>query len=479
MATFTTGAAVQYHSTSHGAWLDTLVEDSRANGEVQIACKPGYWMPLDEQKLKLRAVPSTPVSGGYPKADAKPGKQPAWAADQAIAYGQHGPQDARWAPLLDQSTVKSVHAAVDKLNEGTIACPGDFCLVYSASSQSYFILYQRGHRETVVERMLEQFRDSMASKAKLQEQLAKASGKLQAKEDVEVKLASVEECLKDKEVLEAKVASLEESLQEKGVLQAKLEKAQEKIHSLEAATDAGKEVQLRAAEDRQKVDELAAKLVSAEQETARIRVLYMSEQENCKQANQQCEALRKELSDAKGKLNSKDDLQDFLAAAEKELSLQKVLDEERDRRKQLQDNLKLETEAQQELRKELQEALKTIDTLQQEAARNKLLADNFVEHEKEVCTLKATEETLRAQIADLKLNLASAEAAQAAAEAKLKDHQAMQNLEQNEPVDNLKSQLDAQTKKGEELEKMLANLSVSPKNGETSSCSPDTEYPTK
>lgn len=54
---------------------------------------------------------------------------------------------AGWARLLDSSTVVSVNRAVELLNQGAIACPESICVVFSASSQAYFLLYRAGFRE--------------------------------------------------------------------------------------------------------------------------------------------------------------------------------------------------------------------------------------------------------------------------------------------------------------------------------------------
>jgi len=48
------GATLQYKSKSHSQWVDCVVEDVKPTGEVQMSCKPGYWMSLSEQAKRLR-----------------------------------------------------------------------------------------------------------------------------------------------------------------------------------------------------------------------------------------------------------------------------------------------------------------------------------------------------------------------------------------------------------------------------------------
>lgn len=48
---------MEYWSTSYSQWIETVVEQVRPTGEVQVACKPGYWMPTGEQSQKLREKP--------------------------------------------------------------------------------------------------------------------------------------------------------------------------------------------------------------------------------------------------------------------------------------------------------------------------------------------------------------------------------------------------------------------------------------
>lgn len=47
---------VQYFSETHDAWIDCVVTDVAAEGAVEVSCKRGHWMPLEEQLAKLRPI---------------------------------------------------------------------------------------------------------------------------------------------------------------------------------------------------------------------------------------------------------------------------------------------------------------------------------------------------------------------------------------------------------------------------------------
>jgi len=142
---FAKGSRVQYYSTSAGCWVDTEILLTRATGEVQVQCKPGHWLSQDEQAAKLR----TPL-GSKPSTDAgSPVSGAAWTADQSYRVGSDG-SEARFegrVTLLDKSKVRSVHTAIKQLNDGLISCPEGFCVVYSASSQAFYLIYRNGFRE--------------------------------------------------------------------------------------------------------------------------------------------------------------------------------------------------------------------------------------------------------------------------------------------------------------------------------------------
>jgi len=51
---FMQGDKVQYFSASYDMWMDTKVTAVDAGGQIQLECKPGYWMPTAEQTQKVR-----------------------------------------------------------------------------------------------------------------------------------------------------------------------------------------------------------------------------------------------------------------------------------------------------------------------------------------------------------------------------------------------------------------------------------------
>jgi len=61
---FRVGQQVQYHSASHGRWLTCKITRVVSSGAVELDIKPGYFVTLDEQGEKLRAL--LPAEGGQP-----------------------------------------------------------------------------------------------------------------------------------------------------------------------------------------------------------------------------------------------------------------------------------------------------------------------------------------------------------------------------------------------------------------------------
>lgn len=79
-----------------------------------------------------------------------------WSVD--LTYRLEGTSDdiARLAgqvPLLDADVVCSVNQAVDGLNRGSLNCPEDFCVVYSASNQGWYLLHKRGKRQAALSQL--------------------------------------------------------------------------------------------------------------------------------------------------------------------------------------------------------------------------------------------------------------------------------------------------------------------------------------
>merc|ERR1711879_779914 len=50
------GDKVNFWSRSHKKWVETQVMRRRDSGAVQLSCKMGHWMSLEEQEAKLKPV---------------------------------------------------------------------------------------------------------------------------------------------------------------------------------------------------------------------------------------------------------------------------------------------------------------------------------------------------------------------------------------------------------------------------------------
>lgn len=73
-------------------------------------------------------------------------KESTWSVDRALFLGGDGNSEKLKGKVvfLDKGLVVSVAAAVDGLNFGTFKCAEDACVVYSAASQGYYLLYRSG-----------------------------------------------------------------------------------------------------------------------------------------------------------------------------------------------------------------------------------------------------------------------------------------------------------------------------------------------
>lgn len=67
-----------------------------------------------------------------------------WSCSRSMLVAREGQEQqfSGRARLLDRRVVSSVSGAVEKLNSGTVHCPEDFCIVYSAQCRSYYLLYR-------------------------------------------------------------------------------------------------------------------------------------------------------------------------------------------------------------------------------------------------------------------------------------------------------------------------------------------------
>ncbi|CAE7946330.1 unnamed protein product, partial [Symbiodinium sp. KB8] len=76
-----------------------------------------------------------------------------WAVEQSLgAYRRHLLNfDSSIVQILDRDTIISASSAVEGLNRGTFKCTDDFCVVFSASSRGFYLLYRQGLREQALE----------------------------------------------------------------------------------------------------------------------------------------------------------------------------------------------------------------------------------------------------------------------------------------------------------------------------------------
>jgi len=201
---------VQYYSATYKQFIDCVVEHvDDATGDVELSCKRGYWMPVEEQRQRLRLpseafeqealeaelqrpieqLSASPVrqrrsqDGPMPRQHTTPRGEPPQSQQPASVVAPIAHQDAppavvavssgTWSldqlHLLDPNTEKeqlrghlqvvdadvvcSLKQAVKMLNEGQISCKDGFCVVWSASSKLYAVLYKSGRKESAFARL--------------------------------------------------------------------------------------------------------------------------------------------------------------------------------------------------------------------------------------------------------------------------------------------------------------------------------------
>jgi len=100
-----------------------------------------------------RSPDASPSDGRSSLDEAATGRpeQACWAITQTVRLGSERERDelAGRAKLVDKSTLCSVKSAIDQLNKGTLHCPEGLCVVYSASSLAYFLLFRNDKRDAV------------------------------------------------------------------------------------------------------------------------------------------------------------------------------------------------------------------------------------------------------------------------------------------------------------------------------------------
>eukprot|EP00913_Durusdinium_trenchii_P025126 g23586.t1 len=94
--------------------------------------------PTDSEPMPVVLVPT-------PEQVQRPMAPTVWAVEQAIWLSAESVDHlADKVQILDKETIFSASTAVDGLNRGELSCPDDFCVVYSASSRGYYMLYRQG-----------------------------------------------------------------------------------------------------------------------------------------------------------------------------------------------------------------------------------------------------------------------------------------------------------------------------------------------
>lgn len=93
----------------------------------------------------ITAIPMSPPEG-IPEQGATIGP---WSDEQRIWLGGDGSAQRLTGKvrILDKDTIISASAAVEGLNRGSFKCDDDLCVVYSASSRGYYLLYRQGQRD--------------------------------------------------------------------------------------------------------------------------------------------------------------------------------------------------------------------------------------------------------------------------------------------------------------------------------------------
>lgn len=334
------GSPVQYYSTSHGGWIDCVVDETNPKGEVQISVKKGYWMSPAEQSQRLRLPPGAALEGAGAAAEPAAGAGGAWAAEQAVALGLHGAEGLDWAVTLNRNEVSSVNKAVEKLSRGDIECPGDFCIAFSASSKSNYLLHRRGCKEQALIKLVACYRDATASRAALRTELSAA--RAEARNAVSFE-AEAEAADKRSRSAEAKLAAscLEESRMQRlcDERTRSLHEAEERLRSATASRSAVEALEADAVRD------LEARLAGSEQDASALRVA-LSEAAKAsrpppaewtprgthKLTPAEMATAIKLQSEADAPDTSKH-LEELLAASEKEASLQGLLAEEQEKRR--------------------------------------------------------------------------------------------------------------------------------------------------
>lgn len=143
------GDFVSVHSSPHFG-----VPQARTPSPNRTPVPSAAGQPLGGSRGPTLATAMSPQTDISPTLESMPlgsdsRQEDGWAADQAFWLGGEGSVEklAGKVFFLDKSLVISLSAAVDGLNLSTFKCTEDACVVYSASSQGYYLLYRVGCKD--------------------------------------------------------------------------------------------------------------------------------------------------------------------------------------------------------------------------------------------------------------------------------------------------------------------------------------------
>uniref|UniRef100_A0A7S4RAK6 J domain-containing protein n=1 Tax=Alexandrium monilatum TaxID=311494 RepID=A0A7S4RAK6_9DINO len=116
-----------------------------------------------------RAAPDRPFGGGGSVRSYAAGVVPApvpggdpssWCTRQTVLLGPV--LEMQGVTVIDRSVASSVTSAVERLNRGSLPCPEGYCVVYSASSGGYYLLFRNDKRSEALTCLSQRHRDSQA-----------------------------------------------------------------------------------------------------------------------------------------------------------------------------------------------------------------------------------------------------------------------------------------------------------------------------
>lgn len=93
-----------------------------------------------ESSWEPPSAPAVPAPAPPPSME-KPGR---WSVDFTYTIGPEGNEEmfSGKVQLLDRSVYSSVSSVVENLNQGLLAVPEGYCVVFSGSKQNYYLLWR-------------------------------------------------------------------------------------------------------------------------------------------------------------------------------------------------------------------------------------------------------------------------------------------------------------------------------------------------